>query len=802
MKNSTTNRLGWAALMAITGVILPLQLLAGGVPGRIDDAVSVTVGSDHSCALRKTATGSDYAAFCWGSDEFGQLGTTASADSSTPLIVSTLLEDVRQIAAGRDHTCAVKGDGSLWCWGRNNAGQLGLGDKIDRETPQQVALPTNVTAAYVRAGTSHSCAVASNSATPSNFEMYCWGSNSFGQLGTNDQVERLNPALSDISAPVSGIALGSSHTCALRQGSVGCWGNGFKGQVGNGSSALVNSTPQFVDDAGGGLLNGSKIIDTGAEFSCAMVEDFDAGVGITETIFCWGDNASRQIGRADTSLDFNQAVPLFEFTRITTGDDFACGYADFGGSLRLQCWGNNSEGQLGRGTTGGSFASPDDVFGVPRPPINGIPFNWTSGFDEQVSAGRAHTCMVVGAPDGDYTFGNVQCWGANNAGQLGDGTTIDRNEPVWVDAPPPRPVDLNFSATPPAPTVFGQTIELTLEVVGEEPTGEVIFRRGFTTICFNVPLDGSGEASCTAENINAGAGAFFITYSGDDNNAFAQTSLSYTIDPAPQTIEFPEPADQEFIENATFELTASASSGLPVSFSSQSLTICSLADTTVTMLAEGTCRIRAEQDGNNNYLAAPPQVRDVALIETGSVTTLTATPPSPSDFGTSIDLVALVAGSTPGGTVTFRLDSVVICDNVGLSGGEAGCSAGAIDAGTVTFAADYSGDSNNDPSSDSLVYVVNRADQTIAFPQPPGQAFTMGATFELEATASSGLEVSYTSLTPGVCSVSGSMVSLLSVGDCTIRAEQAGNANYNPAAAVERTVEIAADQIFSDRFES
>lgn len=597
------------ALLLLVGLGLPLQIQAGGVPGRLDDAVAVSVGSDHSCALRKTATGSDYAAYCWGSDEFGQLGTAAAIDSSTPIVVSTLFEGVRQIAAGRNHTCAVKNDGTLWCWGLNNAGQLGLGDKVDRETPQQVTLPANVTAAYVRAGTSHSCVVASDTATPTDFEMYCWGSNTFGQLGTSDQVERLSPALADISAPVSGIALGGTHTCALRQGSVGCWGNGFKGQVGNGSSALVNATPQFVEDAGGGLINGSKVIDTGAEFSCAMAEEFVSGLGVTETIYCWGDNASRQIGRTDTSLDFNQAVPLFEFTRITAGDDFACGYADFGNSIRLQCWGNNSEGQLGRGTTGGSFAVPDDVFGVPRPPITGIPFNWTSGFDEQVSAGRAHTCMVVGAPDGDYSVGNVKCWGANNAGQLGDGSTTDRSEPVWVDSPPPRPVDLNFTATPPSPSIFGQTIELNLQVIGEAPTGEVIFRRGFTTVCFNVPLNGSGEASCTAENINAGAGAFFITYSGDENNAFAQTSLSYTINPAPQTITFAQPPDQAFVTGATVELEATASSGLSVVFNSLSPGVCSVAGTEATLLAAGSCSIEATQSGNGNYSAAPPVQR-------------------------------------------------------------------------------------------------------------------------------------------------------------------------------------------------
>jgi alpha-tubulin suppressor-like RCC1 family protein len=792
-------------LLLLAGLALPAQTQAGGVPGRLDDAVAVSVGADHSCALRKTATGSDYAAYCWGSDEFGQLGHGGAGDRSTPVVVSTLFEGVRQLAAGRHHSCAVKTDGTLWCWGLNNAGQLGLGDKVDRETPQQVTLPANVEAAYVRAGTSHSCVVASNTATPTDFELYCWGSNTFGQLGTSDQVERLSPALADINAPVAGIALGANHTCALRQGNVGCWGNGFKGQVGNGSSALVNATPQFVEDAGGGLLNGSKIIDTGAEFSCAMVEEFVSGLGITETIYCWGDNASRQIGRADTSLDFNQAVPLFEFTRVTAGDTFACGYADFGNSVRLQCWGDNSDGQLGRGTTGGSFASPDDVFGVPRPPINGIPFNWTSGFDEQVSAGRAHACMVVGAPDGDYTFGYVQCWGANDSGQLGDGSTTDRSQPVWVTPPPPRPVDLELTIAPASTPSFGDPIDIELEITGEAPTGTVNFTRGFVTLCANVPVNDAGStlgrASCSTSAANAGSLPIQAAYSGDDRNASATISRAYTIDPAAQTIAFPQPPDQTFVNGATFAVGATASSGLAVSFASLTASICSVSGSTVTMLDEGSCTIRASQSGNGNFLAAPDVQRTVELTSTDSMTSLTANPPSPSEFGDSIDLQATVTGTSPTGTVTFRLDAVVICSNVALIAGEAGCSAGTVDAGTVSFSASYSGDGDNDSSNASLVYVVNKADQSITFPQPPDQAFAEGVTFALNATASSGLVVSYASLSPSVCSISGSTVSLLSDGDCLIRATQAGNDNYNAAAPVERTVEVSPDQIFTGDFE-
>lgn len=602
-------------LALVAGLALPFQTQAGGVPGRLDDAVAVSVGADHSCALRKTPTGSDYAAYCWGSDEFGQLGTAEAKDSGTPVVVSTLFEDVRQIAAGRNHTCAIKDDSTLWCWGRNDGGQLGLGDKVDRETPQQVNLPANVTAAYARAGTAHTCVVASDNATPADFDLYCWGSNTFGQLGNGDQSERLTPTLADLSTSVTNLAVGGAHTCAIVGGNSMCWGAGFKGQVGNGSSALVNATPEFVDDSSGGLLSSSKVIDAGLEFSCAVVEENLPGSGPVEVTHCWGDNATQQIGRSDTSVDFNEAVSLSQVaaTRIATGDGFACGYAETGVRVRLSCWGDNSSGQLGRGTVGGSARLPADVLGVPSPAINGIPFDWKSGFDEQVSLGRAHACMVIGDSDGDYNVGNVKCWGANNAGQLGDGSTTDRSEPVWVDAPPPRPVDLSFTATPSSPSIFGQTIELNLEVIGEAPTGEMIIRRGFTTVCLNVPLDSNGEASCTVENINAGAGTFFVTYSGDQNNAFAQTSLTYTVNPAPQTITFIQPPNQAFVPGATVELEATASSGLSVNFNSLSPGVCSVSGAEATLLAAGSCSIEATQGGSGNYDAAPPVQRDFEI---------------------------------------------------------------------------------------------------------------------------------------------------------------------------------------------
>ena len=795
---------GRSALLFLGGALLCATASAGDPGARFTNAAAVTAGSDHTCALRRTASGNDFAAYCWGSDSAGQLGTSSGTGSETPVPVTGMFEEVAQIAAGKEHTCAVKQDGSVWCWGLNASGQLGLGDTLDRSVPTQLTLPEDKFALYVRAGARHSCALIDTIGSTSPLEAYCWGENVFGQLATGDQTDRLTPTKTDIVSAVSDIAVNGSHSCAIIGLEVHCWGSGFSGQVGNGSSALVNTAIQLVIDSAGDVLDDGITVDVGSLFSCASITRNVPSLGPQQQTFCWGDNATQQLARTDATLNSNRALQVITGSSIVvTGEGFACAN-DPSPISTLRCWGDNEFGQLGRGTTGGSEASPGQAFDV-NVVDEGLISTPTLGADERLTLGRAHACAIVGASDGSYTNGNIKCWGANNAGQLGDGTTFDSNSAGFVASPPPRPVELDFQISPPAPAVFGDPITLELTIAGENPTGTVDFARGFITVCTDVPVV-NGEAVCLTDEANAGAGSFSASYSGDADNAPDSIVRSYTILKAPQTIDFPQPATQTFAPNGTFSVAATASSGLPVSFVSLDNSICSAASGTVTMLQAGTCLIEARQSGNNNYLAASPVQRSIELSAgpAQTETELTITPDSPAVFGQPILLEVTVSGNSPTGTVDFRLGPVFKCTDVPLVDGQASCDVGVTDAGSMLFGAFYSGDADNEPSdSGFLPYVITRAEQSIRFIPPSGYAFVTGGSFDLTATASSGLQVEYfvRPISQSICSVSGSTLTMLAEGECTIEAGQMGNNNYNMAPTIERTIELSADIVFHGNFE-
>lgn len=254
----------------------------GGAPrqGRTEGASqpSVSAGGTHSCGVKADGT-----IACWGDNAFGQSDAPAGA--------------FVQVSAGGNHSCGVKDDGTLTCWGENSGGQLnGIPDGAFTQ---------------VSAGVSHSCGVRDDGS------IACWGDNSRGQL--NDVP---TGAFAQVSA-------GDTHSCAARaDGTVACWGANFAGQ-------LDAPTDTFVQ------------VSAGGSYSC--------GVRADGTLACWGSNAQRQL----------DDVPTGAFVQVSAGELHACGLR-VGGTVA--CWGSSEFQQL-----------------------DGLP---TSGVLTQVSAGGAHTCGV------------------------------------------------------------------------------------------------------------------------------------------------------------------------------------------------------------------------------------------------------------------------------------------------------------------------------------------------------------------------------------------------------------------------
>lgn len=257
-----------------------------------------------------------------------------------------------------------------------------------------------------------------------------------------------------------------------------------------------------------------------------------------------------------------------------------------------------------------------------------------------------------------------------------------------------------------------------------------------------------------------------------------------------QTISFTEPTDRVFVPNDPVMLVATATSDLPVSFSSATPTVCSVSGSTATVLTGGTCTINADQAGNTAYNAAP-QVQQNFEITPADQSISFAGPGNIASFVPN-QPVSLVATATSGLGISFTSATPAVCS-------ASGATATVLAAGTCTILADQAGDASYAPAPQvSQSFDIAPASQSISFTDPADQVYVPNGTVALGVTATSGLAVSLASTTPAVCSFSGSDAIMLATGVCTITADQAGNASYDPAPQVSQSFAIsAADQTIS-----
>ncbi len=246
-----------------------------------------------------------------------------------------------------------------------------------------------------------------------------------------------------------------------------------------------------------------------------------------------------------------------------------------------------------------------------------------------------------------------------------------------------------------------------------------------------------------------------------------------------QTITFGSLADKTY-GDADFDVSATASSGLPVSFSSNTTSVCTVAGSTVSIVAAGDCTIQADQAGNSTYNPAPSVTQTFTVAKADQALDF----PSLSDktFGDpDFDVTATASSGLP---VTFSATTEDVCT-------VSGSTVHLVSAGDCTIDADQVGDTNyNAAPTVSQTFTVTTSNQTITF--DPLADMTYGdPDFDVSATASSGLPVSFSSETTDVCTVSGSTVHIVGGGDCTIDADQAGDTSYDPAPTVPQTFAVA-----------
>jgi alpha-tubulin suppressor-like RCC1 family protein len=303
----------------------------------------VSAGGLVSCAVTD-----DQVAYCWGSNQFGQVG---NGEVGTPPAISPekVLGDHQftTVSAGAVHVCGLVDDGEVWCWGLAGPGLLGngiSGDNTWSGVPDSAH--TDQRFRVISAGSNHTCGL-----TPSG-EAYCWGENTRGQLG-NGTTENAEVPVQVVGGILfHEIDTGADHTCALDlEGNAYCWGSNFSGQLG--AAAVVSSdTPVMVT---GGLS--FEIISAGTSYTCAV----DNG----SIAYCWGINDDGRLGDG-TLISRNEPTMVagnLDFETISAGEGGSntatCGFTL---DSLVYCWGDGLEGQLGTGSTGSS-TSPVPVVG-------------------------------------------------------------------------------------------------------------------------------------------------------------------------------------------------------------------------------------------------------------------------------------------------------------------------------------------------------------------------------------------------------------------------------------------------------
>jgi len=360
--------------------------------GVCDGTIDVSVGVSHTCAVRSSG-----AVVCWGDNSFGQIGVATTVTSSN-VPVDVGLAGMRSVSAGGRHSCAVSASsGDVYCWGDDSLGALGsAGGDTTGTAPAPVdrtPLAAGEGFIEVAAGMSHTCAVTNQN------NVYCWGDDTRGSLGDGTigtPAFEQTPVLTSLggTAQPTLIASGEGFSCVfdLSVGNVKCWGAGDVGQLGNGSL----SDSAFPAAVAGAALSGATQVSAGLRHACAR----DGSGG--GKLYCWGENTSDAITAAATTP--NQVTPfqisLTFADQVLPIDGSTCGLT--GGNL--YCWGDNFGNHLG-------------VSAVTDPQPNPAPLSPSFSPASLPSQGGlgGHLCALVG--------NGVKCWGDNSTGQLGLGFT-------------------------------------------------------------------------------------------------------------------------------------------------------------------------------------------------------------------------------------------------------------------------------------------------------------------------------------------------------------------------------------------
>ncbi len=715
---------------------------------------AVSAGENHTCELKADGT-----LYCWGDNSYWQ------TDVPSPNA------DWVQVSAGRRHTCGLKVDGTVRCWGWNNFGQT------------TVPSP-NANWIQVAAGRSYTCGLKADGT------LQCWGADSYGQTAVPSpntnwiQVTAGDPhtcglkadrtlqcwgysSLTSVPTPNANwiqVRAGYVHTCGLKaDGTLHCWG-----WSSSGSTTVPEPNTDWRQVSAGSYYN-----------TCALKAD--------RTLQCWGDNTSGQT---------NVPEPNTNWVQVSGGGYHTCALKADGA---LYCWGSNANGQAPVITL-----APDTL-------PNAI-----------VNTAYAQTITASGGSAAPYTFSII-------SGSTPTGLTLNANG-AWSGAPT-TPGVFNFTAqardanniaaaraytlivdkinttttlaASQNPSRFGQSVSFTAQVTPAAAGGTVAFKDGGVTIsgCASVSLS-SGQATCTTAALTVGSHSITAVYSGNANyNGSTSATLTQGVNKANTTTSItsdaPDPSvvGQAVVVNYAVAVTAPGA-GTPTG----NVTVSDGSVSCVGTVAAGTCSLTpttagaktltATYAGDANFNGSSGTTAH--QVNKANTSTALSSSLNPSTYGSSVTFTAQVSPLAASGTVAFKNGGVDIpgCASVTLSGGQATCTTSALAVGSHTITAVYSGDGNyNGSTSAALTQTVNKANTSTALsssanPSTYGSSVTFTAQVAPAAASGTvafkdgGVDI------PGCAAVSLSggqatcATAALAVGSHSITAVYSGDATY------------------------
>jgi alpha-tubulin suppressor-like RCC1 family protein len=694
-----------SVLMMVGGLLLFASSASAYGPENLD------AGLQHTCFVTSAGT-----VKCWGDNEHGQLGDGTTTERHSPVEV-TGLPEAFEIATGAAHTCA-RSDGKVWCWGDNGHGQLGDGTTTDRHSPVEVTGVSGLVG-EVTAGNEHTCSDIQN-------KVWCWGDNGHGQLGDGTTTDRHSPVEVTELPGGGALAAGGSYTCVVSYFSW-CWGDNEHGQLDDGSTVDHHTPVEVASDPPSGP------IAAGGSHACTLKA--------TGKVWCWGDNEHGQLGNGSTSVS---SVPVGVKTlagpiAVATGGSTSCSVT---GAGKVKCWGEQNG-------TGIDSSSPTVITGLAG--VTGI------------GVGGNHSCALA------TPMGKVWCWGSNEDGQLGDGSTTERDQPVEAlglsTAVAVAVGDLHTCVVLEAATV---------KCWGDNEHGQL---GDGTTTERHSPVEVTGLSGVT--QVAAGA-SFTCALTGDGkvwcwgDNGHGQLGDGTTTD-----------------RHSPVEVT-----GLP-----PAAEIAAGGDHACAITEAGKVWCWGDNehgqlgDGTTTERHSPVEV--TGLAEATQITS-----------GADYTCVMLTAAGEPfwcwgdnqhgqlgDGTTTERHAPAEIhflaASSVLAAGGAHTCAL--LHSGLVECWGDNEhgqlGDGTTTERHSPVEAPVEQEGQRIGLQTFRNQILG-DPDLRPDATSSSNLFVTVASLTPDVCTILAGEIHLVGLGECKVRAEQAGNVRYAAAVPVVRRFQV------------